>query len=528
MDRRFKGALSRAVSVALFHFVFATARVAGAEPNDDAALDLAKKAIEADYLGTKFAEAEKKLKQALTLCGPKSCSNKVVARLHRDLGVVYAGGMSKVEEGKAEFVAALRADPDITLDPDLTSEEIEAVFKDAKAAAGIGGNSEAPSNPNPTPNQGPVAPAPAQGDLVHTPPPEQAVMTPVPIYTELPDGVEAVKVVLQYRPFGASAWKTLEMPKVAQGYGVEVPCLDVGSVTGQLKYFIQAFDKDNNVVAFAGTRKEPLNVAIKLQIEGASPSLPGQAPPAKCSEAADCPPGLLGCPKPGEGKTCPEGEPCDKPPEPPSTRKKNWVTLGLQQDFLGLSGVTGTCSGGNEYACFSGDDFYEAIPYDKSGGELAGGLAVATTRIFLGYDRVFGKNFTAGLRVGFVFGGGPQAPGGAAFVPIHAEARAAYWFGADPFAGAGFRPFLTLGGGLAQVDASVEVTVYNTEQDFIADKRLVLDAWKKSGLVFLAAGGGAMYAIRPNTGPVAEVRVMQLFGASGTALGATLGYSHGF
>ncbi|MDC3957087.1 hypothetical protein [Polyangium jinanense] len=529
MDRRFSGALSRAVSVALFHFVVATARVANAEPNDDAALDLAKKAIEADYLGTKFAEAEKKLKQALTLCGPKSCSNKVVARLHRDLGVVYAGGMSKIEEGKAEFVAALKADPEITLDPDLTSEEIETVFKDAKAAAGIGGggNPESPP-PNPTPNPGPVAPAPAQGDLVHTPPPEQTVMTPVPIYTELPDGVEATKVVLQYRPFGASAWKTLEMPKVTQGYGVEVPCLDVGSVTGQLKYFIQAFDKDNNVVAFAGTRKDPLNVAIKLQIEGASPSLPGQAPPAKCSEAADCPPGLLGCPKPGEEKTCPEGEPCDKPPEAPSVARKNWVTLGLQQDFLGLSGTTGTCSGGNEYSCFSGDDFYEAIPYDKSGGEVAGGLAVATTRIFIGYERVFGKNFTAGLRAGFVFGGGPQAPGGAAFVPVHAEARAAYWFGADPFAGTGLRPFLTLGGGLAQVDASVKVTVYNTEQDFIADKRLVLDAWKKSGLVFIAAGGGAMYAIRPNTGPVAEVRVMQLFGASGTTLGATLGYSHGF
>ncbi|MDI1449776.1 hypothetical protein [Polyangium sp. 6x1] len=527
MNRRFSGALPRIASVALFHLIVATGQVASAEPNDAAALDLAKKAIEADYLGTKFAEAEKKLKQALTLCGPKSCSNKVVARLHRDLGVVYAGGMNKVEDGKAEFVAALKADPEITLDPDLTSEEIEAVFKDAKAAAGGGGGGGTPE-PAPTPPPNPMPAAPAQGDLVHTPPTEQAVMTPVPLYTELPEGVEAVKVVLQYRPFGASAWKTLEMSKVQKGYGTEVPCLDVGSVTGQLKYFIQAFDKDNNVVAFAGTRKEPLSVEIKLQIEGASPSLPGQAPPAKCSEAADCPPGLLGCPKPGEEKTCPEGEPCDKPPETPSVAKKNWVTLGVQQDFLGLSGTTNTCSGGNEYACFSGDVFYEAIPYDKSGGELAGGLTAATTRIFVGYERVFGKNITAGLRAGFVFRGGPQAPGGAAFVPIHAEARAAYWFGSDPFARAGFRPFLTLGGGLAQVDASVEVTVYNTQQDFIADKRLVLDAWKKSGLAFIAAGGGAMYAIQPNTGPIAELRVIQLFGASGTALGATFGYSHGF
>jgi hypothetical protein len=92
-----------------------------AEPNDQAALDLAKKAIEVDYLGTKFAEAKKKLDQALALCGPKSCSGTVVARLHRDLGVIYIGGMAKPEEGKAEFVAALKADPAIILDPDLTS-----------------------------------------------------------------------------------------------------------------------------------------------------------------------------------------------------------------------------------------------------------------------------------------------------------------------------------------------------------------------------------------------------------------------
>jgi hypothetical protein len=74
----------------------------------------------------------------------------------------------------------------------------------------------------------------------------------------------------------------------------------------------------------------------------------------------------------------------------------------------------------------------------------------------------------------------------------------------------------------------VEVTVYTTEADFIADNRTKLDAWKKSGLVFIGAGGGAMYAIKANTGPIAEVRLMQLFGSSGTVVSATIGYAHGF
>lgn len=490
-----------------------------AEPNDQAALELAKKAIEVDYFGTKFAEAKKKLEQALALCGPKSCSNQVVAQLHRDLGLVYIGGFTQRDEGKAEFILALKANPAITLDPDLTSEEMQAAFDEAKTsvgASGAGGSSgsgssgSAPSNPTPSA---------VQGDLIHTPPAEQTVMTPVPIYAELPDGVVAKKVVLQYRPFGAETWKSLEMPKVKNGYGAEVPCFDVGGVTGQLKYFIQAFDADNNMVSFAGTRNAPISVAVKLQLDGEPPHLPGQAPSPRCADRADCPPGLPGCNK--------EQDSTEPQPEA-STIKRNWISLSFQQDWLAISSAKNTCSGGNEYTCFDGDTFYAPIPYDKSGGELAGGLALATSRIILGYDRIFGQNISIGIRAGFPLGGGPQAPGGAAFVPLHAELRAAYWFGADTFSRKGFRPYVTLAGGLAQVDAAVKVTVYTTEQDFINDKRQSLDAWKKSGLVFVAAGGGAMYAIKPNTGPIAELRFMQIFGSSGSAIAATVGYAHGF
>src|SRR5262245_26484347 len=129
MDRCVPAALPLAVSFAAFSVLVFATQVAFAEPNDAAALELAKKALEGDYLGTKFADAEKKLRQALELCGPKSCSSQVIAKLHRDLGVVYAGGMNKRDEAKAEFAAAVMADPSITLDPDLTSEEIEALFK---------------------------------------------------------------------------------------------------------------------------------------------------------------------------------------------------------------------------------------------------------------------------------------------------------------------------------------------------------------------------------------------------------------
>src|SRR6185503_8687180 len=132
-----------------------------------------------------------------------------------------------------------------------------------------------------------------------------------------------------------------------------------------------------------------------------------------------------------------------------------------------------TCSGGNEYACFYENPtrYYADIPYDRSGNEVAGGMNAATTRILVGYDRVFGGNFEVGARVGYAFGGGPKAPEGNGFFPFHAEARVAYVFGSDPFSRKGIRPYVNVSGGLAQVDAKLVVPVYRSAQDYTADKR---------------------------------------------------------
>ena len=70
--------------------------------------------------------------------------------------------------------------------------------------------------------------------MTHTPPTEQAILTPVPIYVELPDGVTAVKVIARYKAFGTTDWKTIELRKMGNGYGGEVPCLEIGSTTGDL------------------------------------------------------------------------------------------------------------------------------------------------------------------------------------------------------------------------------------------------------------------------------------------------------
>jgi hypothetical protein len=238
----------------------------------------------------------------------------------------------------------------------------------------------------------------------------------------------------------------------------------------------------------------------------------------------DAPPDFPGCEDEEE-----DGEKSDE--KPPAA--KNFVSLGIQQDFLLVSSGTGVCSGGNEYSCFIKDTdeyFLRNEPrreaFAAPGNEISGGFARATIRILAGYDRLFGDNLTAGARLGFAFGGGPQAPGGAAFIPIHFEVRGAYWFGDRPFSKPGVRPYATLGGGLMQVDAKVPVAVF--VQDTNPLQRAELDAWKKAGTQFAFLGGGAMYAITATHGPHLEAKYLQMFGAGSSGFALQLGYVVGF
>jgi hypothetical protein len=321
------------------------------------------------------------------------------------------------------------------------------------------------------------------------------------------------------------------MPRVRQGFGVEIPCLDVGSATGDLKYFIQATDAENNLVSFSGTRNDPNTVPIKTALDGDPPHLPGQPPAAKCPDPGDCPPEFPGCKSQGGDKP-PCEETGDCPGQPASDAKKNWLSVAFQQDLLIYGSGTEICAGGNEYACFrDGDTYYAAYPVKGKGGEVAGGIGLSTSRVMVGYDRVIGP-ITLGARIGFAFGGGPPAPNGKPFFPVHGEARAAYYFGSDPFARRFFRPYVVLGGGVAQVDGGVEVGLYETDQAFQANKISRMTAWRKTGLGFVTGGIGVLFPFIPRTGPFTEFKVMQTFGGTsanlGTSLNFQLGYAFGF
>jgi hypothetical protein len=554
-------------------------RGADAAPKDAAATKLADDAINSDYLATKFADAQKKLDKAIKLCAGAACSPQVKARLHRDLGVVLIAGLNKTQEGQAAFVEALRLDPKAQLVKDFVTPEIDKAWQAAKGGAPA---AAAPAAEEPA--EEPAAPAPKaqpSGDLIHTPPVEQATLTPVPIYAVLPDGLLASRLVVRYKPFGQTEWKSIDMRRVSKGYGIDLPCMDVGEVAGDLSYYIQALDEKGELIGSSGSRTQPFKVPIKNQLSGDQPHLPGQPPAARCQSTTDCPPGFPGCKGKGKkggkawgsgcdmdtecaeglickGGQCDTGGPaaaCDADADCDGTKcvdhacevaapalKRNLLSFNVQADLSILSGESDVCAvnHANRFYCVAIDGYeYAGIPDTAagSGDTIKGGFGVASFRPMVGFDRVLGDNFTLGARLGYGFrlqSGGPKD-----YFPAHLEGRFAYFLGRAPFQKTRVRPFAALLVGATEFDTKVDVPVIETDPiatDYpktnnhgayrdAGGQGQTLTVWRRSRTAFAGLAVGTMIPVGgPTSGFLFELKYMFSFPDPGMILSPSLGY----
>jgi hypothetical protein len=192
----------------------------------------------------------------------------------------------------------------------------------------------------------------------------------------------------------------------------------------------------------------------------------------------------------------------EKPPEPAATVEEppqkdapkhwlNWISLGVQEDFVLHSKTSDACGSTGAYKCYDGNGerqpAYNAGSYVPGGNQVgSAGFQPGTLRILAGYDRVILNRFTAGARLGaMILGRANITQGDSAVMMFHAEARGAFWFGHDPFSSL-LRPYAFLSGGLAETDSKVLVQVQRN-----GDPNLYsFNAWKRSGMGFVGAGGG--------------------------------------
>ncbi len=206
---------------------------------------------------------------------------------------------------------------------------------------------------------------------------------------------------------------------------------------------------------------------------------------------------------------------------------QDYFGLSLAQDFLLYGSEPAVCpssapdgtsdAGAAEYRCQAAGEPLPRPVYGPAGNEISGGIGAATTRVMLGYDRLLGSRLLLGARLGYAFGGGPE------FLPLHAELRGALLFGGDPRA---LRIYALAAAGLAQIAGRVPLEIYVDEAAYASDDSLQVDAWRKAGNVFAALGLGAALPTGPSSWS-AELRLLQLFGTSGTALSLGIGYAYG-
>jgi hypothetical protein len=299
---------------------------------------------------------------------------------------------------------------------------------------------------------------------------------------------------------------------------------------------VQGFDDGGDPVGSSGDPKHPYTVAIKDDIEGDAPHLPGQPAPKSCGEDTECPPGLPGCAPEEENKGETPAEEEHEKPEP-GAYVHLWFGMTGALDFISMPGANGVCllnqqaqpANSQGYYCTNpdGSDFpsrdaaggAQNVQLGKGGqaGNVAGGLQPGNVRVMFSFDYALSPSFLLGARLGYVanaYTGQAAVKDGRAFsADIDVEARATYLFGDRPLANVGFSPMIFAGAGVSEFDGHTTTIVTLVSQQ-------PANAWITDGPFFMVLGGGARYAFSPRAAFSLALRVN---GAVGNGFLATYG-----
>jgi hypothetical protein len=576
---------------ALALVLLATSAAIGA-PRDNAATKKIDEAINTHYLATDFKKAEEILLGTIKACEDK-CSPEVLGKAWMYVGLVR-GGKGDQKGAQEAFATAVSTDPNVKLDADLASPETKASFE--AAGGGGSGSGGAPAGGSGGGGGGGKPPKPEAGDEdapgnMKCTPENRTIQTNYPIPVSCTTDEDATSAELKYKAFGETEWQTLKMKKKGDAFQATIPC-EATDAVGEVKFYVRAKDKGGDNVDSLGSKSKPAAFKITNDEMEEGPSFPDGEPVDRCKGKEECPPGMEG---PGcdaargnkawgdscantqeckQGLACTNGQ-CEEQAtctadndctagnkcvagacQAENAAKKNYIGLHFGADFAFLSGDN-VCSSSSQkndgYACFSsGDTKYGGATRRNFGGKIAGGIAPGTYRALASYERlILGGKLGVGGRLGFAFNGGPEA-GGTSFLPVHVEPRVAYYFlGTDK----PLRPYVAASGGVAQVDAKLQVSVIDCTATSTTDpdgagpdpsprqacqtatsstpsaaggRSLKLDAYRKLGQGFGALSVGTIYMFTPNIGAQINLNAMFMLPTSGIVIEPSVGGVYGF
>lgn len=531
--------------------VLSAAPAFGQFTRDRSAREKIDAAVSEHYLKMNFGQAEEILLGVVKACEDK-CRPATLAKAWMYVGVVRGSGKSDQHSAREAFEEAFALAPEVVLDEALATPDTAATFRSAReerptgsrAVPLIGGS---PTNGAVASEQEPSAP---RAGLSCTPN-SRDVQTRRPIPVDCRADGEVVRMSLRYQEHGQAAWKTIDMARSGDHFRGQIPC-EATMDSGRINFFIVATDEMGDPVDTSGSKSAPLRFTVDPQSESAPPAYPGEKPPRRCEERVLCPPDFPGCEDTTSKRPEEAGEAA------PSAYPTDYIGVHLAADIGFISG-SNVCSEANrEFDCFADETPYPAaLPPDvaREPGELGdaypgtgigSGASAGTMRAMLSYDHAFADRVSAGVRLGYAFRGGPDTIDGRSFLPVHAEARLHYWLAG--LSANGPRPYLHLGGGIAQVDikkSSVTVRDCSEEAgrqaflDCIAardaydaanDPELpekTLDAYRKLGNGFVTAGGGVLFSLGGDAALQVNLNAMLMTPSVGFVVQPSLGLVYG-
>ena len=231
--------------------------------------DLNKKAVDA-YENLDPEEARTALMTALQVCATEGLNRHALkATTHLNLGVVLVGGFKQREAGTKQFRRALEIDPNAKVPKRLTNPEIQTAFDTAvkEIASGAPPVTDGPGTgtppataATPAPASPPAAPS-AGGPIGHTPVTDARPNEDIVIKARIDPSLRLDRVVLAYRPEGASDFLARDM-EVESGseYAARIP--EPAARGGSVAYYIEARGRGGQSLARNGSPDEPHVVTL--------------------------------------------------------------------------------------------------------------------------------------------------------------------------------------------------------------------------------------------------------------------------
>jgi hypothetical protein len=519
---------------------------------DRSAQEKIKQALVEQYLDRNFGQAEEVLLGVIQACEDK-CRPATLARAWMYVGIVRGSGNEDQHAAREAFETALGHDAAVELDLALATPETARTFehtRDTRPKSGKVVPLLAEPRPGNSAPAGAVATSPANssGAGLSCTPGVREVQTLRPIPFECRADSEATRMTLRYQEHGGADWQSIELKQAGDRFRAELPC-EVTRNSGTLRVFVVATDAAGDPVDTLGSKNQPLQFAVDPQTRATPPAYPGEPAPPRCEERVLCPPDFPGCEDPGASS--------DNAAASGSTARRQTHWLGIHFAFdVGFIGGTEVCATQNQdFDCFAagGEAPYPAALPAGVGdpGELGDvypgtgigtGAAGGSLRALLSYDYVFSERVSTGLRLGYAFGGGPETLDGRGFLPVHAEGRVSYWLRGSQ--ARGWRPYLHLGGGIAQVDlkksdlvvrdcseeasrpAFFDCIQANGQYDPVNEPELPekrLDVYRKLGNAFLTGGGGVLLPLGAHAGLQMSLNALLMLPSVGFVLQPSLG-----